>query len=107
LNAGIRSTGINLGTNTWTNVAMTFSQTIGTVLPGPPNNNVVIYINGSPVLTTTILHSDNTAPLQFAWANYVGQYMVGSISQGIVYNRVLTSTEVLQNYNATRSRFGL
>ena len=23
------------------------------------------------------------------------------------YNRVLTSTEVLQNYNATKSRFGL
>ena len=107
INAGIRSTGINLGTNTWTHVAMTFNQTIGTVLPGPPNNNVVIYVNGLPVLTTTTLHFDHTASIQFAWANFTGQYMVGSIAQGMVYNKVLTSTEVLQNFNATRSRFGI
>jgi hypothetical protein len=107
INAGIRSTGINLGTNTWTHVAMTFGETVGVVLPGPPNNNVVIYVNGIPVLTTTILHSDHSAPIQFAGANYVGQYMVGSIAQGIVYNRVLTSSEILQNYNSTKSRFGL
>jgi hypothetical protein len=86
---------------------MTFSETIGVVLPGPPNNNVVIYVNGIPVLTTTTLHSDHSAPIQFAGANFVGQYMVGSIAQGIVYNRVLTSSEILQNYNATKSRFGI
>ena len=33
INAGIRSTGINLGTNTWAHVAMTFGETIGVVLP--------------------------------------------------------------------------
>jgi hypothetical protein len=102
INAGIRSTGINLGTNTWTHVAMTFSQTIGT-----PNNNVVIYVNGSPVLTTTTLHSNHSASIQFAWANFTGQYFVGSVAQGIIYSKVLTSTEVLQNYNVTKSRFGL
>ena len=104
---GIRSTGVNLGTNTWVNVAMTFTQTIGTILPGPPNNNVVIYVNGSPVLTTTTLHVDHTASIQFAWANYAGQYLSGSIAQGLVYNRSLTSDEILQNYNATKSKFGL
>jgi|688.fasta_scaffold470202_3 hypothetical protein len=107
INAGIRSTGINLGTNTWTNVTMTFTQTVGTVLPGPPNSNVIIYVNGLPVLTTTTLNSAQTAPIQFGWANFTGQYLVGSIAQGLIYNRVLTPTEVLQNYNATRSRFGI
>lgn len=106
INAGIRSTGINLGTNTWTHVAMTFGETIGVVLPGPPNNNVVIYVNGMPVLTTTILHSSHSAPIQFAWANFTGQYFSGSIAQGIIYNRSLTATEILQNYNSTKSRFG-
>jgi len=96
LNAGIRSTGINLGTNTWTNVTMTFSQTIGTILPGPPNNNVIIYVNG-----------DHTASIQFAWANFAGQYLIASIAQGLIYNRVLTASEVLQNFNATRARFGV
>ena len=104
---GIRSTGINLGTNTWTHVTMSFSQTVGVGTPGPPNNNVVIYINDSPVLTTTTLHRDHTASIQFAWGNFTGQYFVGSVAQGMVYSKVLTSTEVLQNYNATKSRFGL
>ena len=31
----------------------------------------------------------------------------GNISQTQVYNRALTSDEVLQNYNATKSRFGI
>lgn len=107
LSQGIRSTGINLGTNTWTNVAMSFSQTIGVATPGPPQNNVIIYTNGSPVLTTTTLHRDHTASLQFAWANFSGQYLIGDIAQGLVYNRVLSSSEILNNFNSTRSRFGV
>ena len=31
----------------------------------------------------------------------------GSVSNTIVYNRVLSATEVAQNYNALKSRFGL
>jgi hypothetical protein len=104
---GIRSTDVNLGTNTWTNVAMTFTQTIGTILPGPPNNNVVIYVNGSPVLTTTTLHVDHTASIQFAWANFTGQYLSCNLAQGLVYNKALTQEEILNNYNVTKSRFGL
>lgn len=30
----------------------------------------------------------------------------GSISEVMIYDRVLTSTEILQNYNATKARFG-
>ena len=104
---GIRSTGINLATNNWTNVAMTFTQTIGNVLPGPPSNNVAIYVNGLRVLTTTTLHSSHSSPIQFAYANFTGQNFAGSIAQGLVYNQVLTDSEILQNYNETKSRFGL
>lgn len=31
----------------------------------------------------------------------------GNIANALIYNRALTATEVLQNYNATRGRFGL
>jgi hypothetical protein len=31
----------------------------------------------------------------------------GSLSSTLLYNRVLSSTEVTQNFNATKSRFGL
>ena len=97
-----RSTGITIGNSTWYNVAMTFTQTIGT-----PSNNVILYLNGLPVLTTTVKHSSHTASIQLAWANFAGQYLIGDIAQGMVYNKVLTATEVLQNFNATRSRFGI
>jgi hypothetical protein len=107
INQGIRSTGINLGTNTWTNVTMTFSETVGIPTPGPPNNNVIIYINGSPVLTTTTLHRDHSAPIQFAYANFSPQFLAGSMAQGMVYNRVLTPSEITQNFEATRSRFNI
>ena len=33
--------------------------------------------------------------------------ILGNISNLILYNRVLTTSEILQNYNATRGRFGL
>jgi len=34
-------------------------------------------------------------------------YLSGNISNTSIYNRALSATEVLQNYNATKSRFGL
>jgi len=36
-----------------------------------------------------------------------GTYLNGRIGTFKIYNRELTATEVLQNYNATKSRFGL
>jgi hypothetical protein len=97
-----RSTGITIGNSTWCNVAMTFTQTIGT-----PSNNVILYLNGLPVLTTTVKHVVHTVGVQLAWANFAGQYLIGDIAQGIVYNKVLTATEIQQNFNTTRSRFGI
>jgi len=35
------------------------------------------------------------------------QYFNGKISNIQVYNRALSAAEVLQNYNASKSRFGL
>ena len=36
-----------------------------------------------------------------------GYYLVGNTSTSLLYNRALTPQEVQQNYNATKSRFGL
>lgn len=38
--------------------------------------------------------------------NY-GQYLPGNIANAQIYNRALTPSEILQNYNAQKSRFGL
>jgi 7,8-dihydro-6-hydroxymethylpterin-pyrophosphokinase len=36
-----------------------------------------------------------------------GYYNSGFVSSTLIYNRALTPQEVLQNYNATKRRFGL
>jgi hypothetical protein len=101
-----RTTGINISDGTWKNVAITFTETTGT-----PLNNVIIYLNGNPVLITTVKYVNNTINIELGrGGNGSGgtiQLLNGNISQALVYNRVLTSQEVLQNYNATKTRFGL
>jgi len=39
--------------------------------------------------------------------NDLGLLWNGNIVEGLVYNRALTPAEILQNYNATKGRFGL
>jgi hypothetical protein len=36
-----------------------------------------------------------------------GRFFKGNIAQSLIYNRALSASEVLQNYNATKGRFGL
>jgi hypothetical protein len=73
------------------------------------SGNPTIYINGvfNNSSTTTITYSS------LALNNDIGrlgtgiQNFNGRISQVSVYNRALTPDEILQNYNATKTRFGL
>jgi len=96
-----RSTNITVGNNTWNYVVMTFTETTGT-----PSNNAIIYLNGNPVLTTTIKHSNHSVVVYVGEANS-NQYFSGKISNASIYNRVLSSSEILQNYNAFKGRFNL
>ena len=102
-NTQIRSTGINIADGTWKNIAMSFTTNTGT-----PSNNAIIYLNGSAILTTTIKQSNNTVEVQLARGGVSAgstQLLNGNISTGLVYNRALSATEILQNYNATKSRY--
>jgi hypothetical protein len=57
-------------------------------------------------LTSTIVNNDN---LNIGARTSTGglSYFFGNIAQTSIYNRALTTAEVLQNYNATKGRFGL
>jgi hypothetical protein len=96
-----RTTGINIADGTWKYTALTFTQTVGT-----PSNNAIVYLNGTSVLTTTVQHNNHTVNLQIAEAN-ASQFLNGNIAITQIYNRVLSASEVAQNYNAQRARFGL
>lgn len=97
-----RNTNINVSDNIWRNVCLTFTETVGT-----PSNNANIYINGSLILTTTLKYSSNSSPVLLGWGNFGSQYLMGSIGLTTIYNRVLSATEIQQNFNTTKTRFGL
>lgn len=97
--AGTKSTNITVGNNTWNYVVMTFTETIGV-----PSNNAIIYLNGNPVLTTTIAHVSNSIPVYVGEAN-ANQFFSGRISNASIYNIVLSPIEIVQNYSAIKSRY--
>jgi len=100
---GDRSTGINIVDGTWKNVIMSFTETIGS-----PSNNVILYLNGIAVLTTTVKHAVNNVALTIGSGSpSASQIFNGNIANSVVYNRVLSPSEILQNYNAQKSRFNL
>jgi hypothetical protein len=86
--------------NTWYNYAITYIT--GT------SRNFKVYINGTLV--------NNTTPASASWVpdgqntgygNQVGSTMSGSYGPLLIYNKVLSQAEILQNYNALKSRFNL
>ena len=42
-----------------------------------------------------------------SWPNAGNMTLSGNISHFMFYNRALSTTEILQNYNATKRRYGL
>jgi len=86
--------------NTWYNVAITRKA----------DNTFDFYYNG----IKQTLRSGGTSPVSASYSITAigsigggGRYWNGNIAQTLVYNRALTDQEVLQNYNATRTRFNL
>lgn len=95
-NTVVTTTSMSL--NTWYYGAVTFNTSTGWIL----------YLNGIQETTSldTTTFTGNQEILIGAYST-AGNVYTGRIATSLVYNRVLTSTEILQNYNATKSRFGL
>ena len=94
-----RSTGVTFTDNTWFNMSMTFNSSF----------NTNVYINSTLTNTQT---SSNPGGFwnQFTigkYGNYGSFYSKGNFSIVQIYNRALSASEILQNYNAQKSRFGL
>ena len=87
----------NCATNVYLHVVATIDGT-----------NIKLYENGNLYTTVsqTINPADNNTNV------YIGrdastQYFPGDMAIGRIYNRVLSASEVLQNFNAQKGRFGL
>jgi hypothetical protein len=94
----------SISTNTWYNIVLSFT-----------NTSVKLYLNGqliSGIQTgiNTSLYVSNSPVLLGIYRNLSGTYgdaLNGSMGSTLIYNRALSATEVLQNFNVTKSRFGL
>jgi hypothetical protein len=94
-----RSTGINIADNTWKNVVLTYQSGV--------SNGTRIYINGVSVLTTTITILNQINNLFGGAEANASQFAACSVAAFNMHSRALTAQEVLQNYNATKRRYGL
>jgi hypothetical protein len=84
----------------WTYVAITFE-----------NQSVKYYVNGSSVgsssITKTSITYNADNPVYIGKNASGSEPFEGRLGNIKVYNRALTATEIQQNYNALKSRFGL
>lgn len=92
--------------NQWQNFTMTFdgSQTGNqNRLQGYINGNIqtLTYVGTIPSISGTI------TDFFIGYLDSFSSYADGRIATVQIYNRALTASEVLQNYNATKGRYGL
>ena len=68
-----------------------------------------IWLNGVQIASAGASGLNVSSSLLQVGATNIGgsEPLQGNIGQALIYNRALTSTEIQQNYNATRSRYGV
>jgi hypothetical protein len=72
--------------------------------------NFLLYVNNnsSPVLNfVSSYNNTNTNFIVGKHPTASTNYINGNIAQVSIYNRALSATEISQNYNALRGRYGL
>ena len=91
----------------WNNICVLFDRS-GTITPGTPK--IYMYVNG--ILSNSVaIAASQTAfpsdPAYMAKGGWTFPSFSGKLGKFDVYSKALTATEVMQNFNASRSRFGL
>lgn len=101
-NLRIGTTIANGNNNEWNHVLGTFNSS---------NSEIKLYINGeffsSNTGTTTPFVLNSTTGFEIGDDGSNSRRLKGSVAVTKIYNRVLSSSEVNQNYNALKGRFGL
>lgn len=71
-------------------------------------NGFLNYILNGRIINSTATTGDFNANSSYNInIGRADNYFLGNISNTLLYNRILTPQEILQNYNATKGRFGL
>jgi len=94
----VLSSGVNVGLGTWCHVAVTVSTL---------SSSARIYINGSLTNATSTIPYVNLSGNLFIGAQYTNLLANCNIALFQLYNRVLSATEISQNFQTDKTRFGL
>jgi hypothetical protein len=101
------STYYNIGNTTPSNITIPHMYIIST----NGSNSHKCYIDGTLISTSTTAITRTSSPTLQTWYlgrdDTAGRYGNGNIYCAYRYNRQLSDTEILQNYNAQKSRFGI
>jgi hypothetical protein len=110
-----RTSDFSVSTNEWYNIVVTYDGSID------DDSRYNIYANGS-IKNKVIAFTSNSFPTSTPVGNArvsigatIGKKMTnsplslfnGSMGNIAIYNKVLSASEILQNYNATKGRYGL
>jgi len=82
--------------NVWQNICVVKNGT-----------TLTYYQNGISVASITSSVTQTSAAFFIGGDNTAGEYFAGSVANVQVYNRALSTNEIAQNFNATKSRFNL
>ena len=95
---------VSVTSNTWYNLTA--------VMYGTGNNDFYLYVNGQPVTLSYSSTGMGGYTNEGSWMAVNGKsgstyynYYNGSIASLNIYNRALSTAEVLQNYNALKGKF--
>ncbi len=100
----VNSTGFTASVNTWYQVVYVWKNV--------SVNNIETFINGTSIGNVShslpfLLNSTNPMYIGSYNGGEFSQYMNGKIGTVRIYNSALTSAEVLQNFNADKTKYGL
>ena len=89
--------------NVWNNLTITKDNTVGSKLY---INSALVYSNSSDTGVVRGTHTSGFAGTVLGVGAGSTYYMNGEISNIIVYNKALSATEVMENFNALKDRIG-
>ena len=90
-----QQSGITIDLNAWVNITLTYN-----------GSTYILYKNGVNVYSFSLTGNFRTTQT-FSFTNTWDSVKAAMLSQAQIYNRVLTPTEILNQYNFNKSRYGL
>jgi hypothetical protein len=100
--------GTTLVANRWYNVACTYNRGTGFRKTIYLNGVVDASANGNQYTAPTTDNNFQIGRINWtAGSPFTGAYIQGRIAQVLIYGRVLSQEDVVQNINASKNRFGL